>query len=152
MNNNYYKKAKMSKLFKIGSSVFFNGINGYTPKDNDIMAIQDQWLPRNHHVLNLKKDGNDIFLWSPLTKEEFIKDTLECGVPMRVGKFLVPEFCDYIGFTIEELPIFDSIFNSIDDKHKYEKYIYEFYIKNGKFELTNEQRKKCYEIYKKYRE
>lgn len=142
----------MSKQIKIGSSVFFSNFEDYKSKDIDEMIIQDVYLPRKHNVLNFRKDGNDVFFWSPLTKEEFIKDTLECGVPMRVGKFLVPEFCKYIGFTVDELSIFDKLFKNLDDKHKYEEYIYKYYKENGDFVLTNEQRLKCYEVYKEYRQ
>ena len=96
LNNN------MSKLIRIGSSVFFNDMEDYKSKDIDEMVIQDNWLPNGINVLNFKKDNKDVFLWSPLTKEQFIQDALTCGVPMRVGKFIVPEFCKYIGFNIED--------------------------------------------------
>lgn len=141
----------MSKKFIIGSSVFFSDIDGYQLKDIDEMILMDNWLPGKNNVLNLKKGNKDVFFWSPLTKEEFIKDTLSCGVPMRVGKFLVPEFCEHIGFTIDDLKIFDDLFKTIDDKHKYEECIYKSYIKNNGFYLTEEQKNECYEIYKKYR-
>lgn len=70
---------------------------------------------------------------------------------MRVGKFLVPEFCEYIGFTIDDLKLFEDLFDKLDDKHKYEKCIYDSYMKNKCFNLTEEQKNECYEIYKKYR-
>lgn len=142
----------MSKKIKIGSSVFFGDIDGYQPKDMDEMILLDEWLPKNHNVLNFRKGKKDVFLWSPLTKEEFIEDTLSCGVPMRVGKFLVPEFCEHIGFTVNELKIFDDLFKNLDDKHKYEELIYNSYINNKAFYLTEEQKYKCYEMYKKYRD
>ena len=135
----------------IGSSVFFEGIEGYKAKDKDIMCIQPKPLPRGLHVLNMKKEGEDIFFWSPLSKEEWIEDTLTCGVPMRAGKFLVPQFVEYLGFTIEDLKRLEDAFNDMDEGHRYEKIIYDAYIKNGGFFLTEEQRMKAYEEYKKGR-
>ena len=140
------------KTIKIGSQVFFKNMPNYVSKDVDEMAIQDKWLPRGINVLNFKKDKKDVFLWSPLTKEQFIEDTLKCKVPMRVGKFIVPEFCEYIGFEIKDYDKLLPIFNKLDDKHKYEKIIMESYIENNSFTLTEDQLNKAYEIYKQARE
>ena len=142
----------MIKTIKIGSFVFFKDIEGYKSKDEDEMVIQENWLPRKIHVLNLKKDGKDIFFWSPLNKEEFIKDTLDSKVPMRVGKFLVPEFCEYIGFEIKDYKKLNKVFNKLDSKHRYEIIIKDSYIKNNGFFLTDEQRMKAYQEYLKERQ
>ena len=63
-------------------------------------------------------------------------DTLNSKVPMRVGKFLNKEFNEYLGFTIDDLKVFNELFNELDKEHLYEKRIYEYYIENNKFELT----------------
>lgn len=141
----------MSKTIKIGSRVFFECMTDYVPKDEDFMAIQDVWLPRMRHVLNLRKDGKDIFFWSPLSKEEFIKDTIDSNVPMRVGKFLVPEFCEYISFEISDYDKLKSMFDNLDEKHRYEIIIRDSYIENGGFFLTDEQRLRAYDEYKRER-
>ncbi len=141
----------MSKTIKIGSRVFFDNISDYIPKDEDFMAIQNIWLPKNRHVLNLKRDGKDIFFWSPLSKEEFIQDTIDSNVPMRVGKFLVPEFCEYIGFEISDYEKLSDMFDNLDEKHRYEIIIRDAYIENNGFFLTDEQRLKAYEEYKRER-
>ena len=70
---------------------------------------------------------------------------------MAVGKLLVPEVCNYMGITLEELKQFEFAFENIDDKHKYEKIIFDSYIKNNSFTLTKEQRDLAYKEYKKYR-
>ncbi len=142
----------MTKNIKIGSSVFFGNMSDYVAKDIDEMIIQDKWLPKGIPVLNMKRGGRDIFFWSPLSKEEFIKNTFDCGVPMRVGKFLVKEFADYIGLTIEDLKRLEPLFNQLDDKHKYEKIIYDAYVENNSFTLTEEQRKNAYNEYKRERD
>lgn len=139
------------KTIKIGSCVFFKNMPNYISKDVDEMAIQDKWLPKGINVLNFKKDKKDVFLWSPLTKEQFIEDTLNCKVPMRVGKFIVPEFCEYIGFEIKDYELLKPIFDKLDDKHKYEKVIMESYIENNSFTLTEDQLNKAYEVYKQAR-
>ena len=135
--------------FNIGSRYFFNKINNFESKDNDILILMDNWTLTKTNVLNLKdKQGNDIFFYKNMNKEDFINDTIKSNVPMKCGKFLIKEFNEYIGFTIDDLKKLDFIFKKMDSKHIYEKYIYEYFIHNNCFELTNEQLKKCFEIYK----
>ena len=67
---------------------------------------------------------------------------------MVIGKFLVPEFCAEIGFTIEDLPRLEPLLAKLDEKHKYEEIIYNAYIENNAFVLTDEQRAAAYESYK----
>ena len=137
--------------FKIGSAVFFDKLPGYETVDNDWLAIMDSFIP-GKIMMNVKLYNDDIFFYrNNLSKYDLIEDTFKSNVPMRVGKFLVPEFAKYIEFTIDDLKQFDDIFNQLDDKHKYEKVIYESYIENNDFILTDEQLNKAYDEYKKYR-
>ena len=76
---------------------------------------------------------------------------LESDVNMRAGKVLSREFAGYIGLTREELKKLKPMFDSIDDKHKYEKMIFDYYIENNGFFLTDEQRLRAYEEYKRKR-
>ena len=73
------------------------------------------------------------------------------NTPMNVGKFLNKEFAEYIGLDIKHLARLKPIFKKLDEKHLYEKVIFESYIKNNGFYLTEEQRLRAYEEYKKYR-
>lgn len=139
------------KTFKIGSSVFFNNFDDYTTKDNDELRILKQWRFEDTNVLNMQTDVDDIFLFRNMTKEEFIDDTLSCNTPMRVGKFLVPEFVEWLHFTIEDLKKLKPQFNKLDNKHKYERIIYNSYIENNTFTLTEKQLQKAYNEYRKYR-
>jgi hypothetical protein len=82
------------------------------------------------------------------SKEEYIDWALKSSIGMVVGKFLVPEFCAKIGFTIEDLPKVAPLLEKLDDKHVYEKIIYNSYIENGSFTLTDEQRDRAYESYR----
>ena len=70
---------------------------------------------------------------------------------MVAGKFLVPEFVEYLGFTIEDLKEFSGKFDEIDEKHAYEKIIYESYIENNGFFLTAGQKEKAFKKYKETR-
>jgi hypothetical protein len=59
---------------------------------------------------------------------------------MVIGKFLVPEFCEEIGFTIEDLPKLAPLLDRLGDRHQYERIIYESYLENQAFCLTEAQR------------
>lgn len=67
---------------------------------------------------------------------------------MQLGKFLIPTFIEAIGFTIEDLKKLQPLADNLDDKHKYEKVIYDSYIQNNDFILTDEQLQKAYLEYK----
>ena len=138
------------KEFKIGSSIFFDSYSDYTQKDIDILAITD--LPLfGKPMMNMKLKDKDIFFMCIEDNSVMLDKTLESGVNMRAGKFLSPEFAEYIGLTIEELKKLKPMFDDIDEKHMYEKVIFDSYIKNNGFFLTNEQRLMAYEEYKRKR-
>ena len=139
---------KLIVAFPIGSSVFFSNYEDYTAKDNDKLCIMDNFPIKDTNVLNLKQNGDDVFFYKNMSKDEFIKDTIDSKVPMRVGKFLSPEFCKYIGFEISDYAKLNEVFNNLDDRHQYEKIIRDAYIENNSFTLTDEQRLKAYEEYK----
>lgn len=139
---------KIIKKFKIGSSVFFKNIENFISKDIDKLFIIDSNLP---DILNMKDNNIDIFFCPNFTKEQFIENTINSDVAMRVGKFLIPEFSNYIGFTINDLHLLSDLFNKLDDKHKYEIIIKNAYLKNNSFTLTDEQLNEAYKEYKKYR-
>lgn len=138
------------KEFKIGSSIFFESYSDYTQKDIDVLAITD--LPLfGKPMMNMKLKDKDIFFMCIEENSVMLDKTLESGVNMRAGKFLSPEFAEYIGLTIEELKKLKPMFDDIDEKHMYEKVIFDSYIKNNGFFLTNEQRLTAYEEYKRQR-
>lgn len=138
------------KEFKIGSSIFFASYSDYTQKDIDILAITD--LPLfGKPMMNMKLKDKDIFFMCIEDNSVMLDKTLESGINMRAGKFLSPEFAEYIGLTIEELKKLKPMFDDIDEKHMYEKVIFDSYIKNNGFFLTNEQRLMAYEEYKRKR-
>ena len=136
----------------MGSSYFFDRYDDYKIKDNDELHIVDEFIFPNRVCMNMKLfDGNDICIFKNTDKQDYINDVYESGVNMKVGKFLIPEFNKYINFTIDDLKSLQPIFDNMDKKHTYERVIFESYLKNGDFFLTDEQRREAYKEYKRSR-
>ncbi len=141
---------KPIKKFIVGSKVFFDGMPGFNPHDVDILCIMDIWNIEDTNILNMKLNGEDVFFTKNMNKEEFIQNAFEES-PMRIGKFMAPEFAEYIGFNINDLPRLKPLLAKLDKKHKYYVSIYNSYMKNGDFKLTKQQRQVAFDIYKKER-
>lgn len=134
----------------VGSRAFFEGLNGFKSKDTDILELVDNpTYFKNQRQFKFK--DKCIFQWRRMSPEEFIKITLYNSTPMEIGKFLVKEFIEEIGITIDHLKQLDTLVNKLDDLHKYEEVIYNSYIENNGFYLTENQLQKAYKIYLKYR-
>ena len=141
---------KPIKQFQMGSTYFFSKYKDFQPKDYDDLCIMDKFIfPGN--VMNMKLKGKDVFLFRNMPKQGYIDDLLNSGVNMKAGKFLIPEFNSFIDFTIDDLKSIIHIFDSMDDKHSYEKIIAHAYLDNNSFTLTNQQRYSAYREYKKSR-
>lgn len=143
---------KPIKQFKIGSRAFFEDLPGYTSKDYDELCILDEFLFKGNGVHANGLQGKDVFFFRNMNKEEFIADSRTAELPMVVGKFLVPEFAEWLGFTIEDLKGIADIFEKMDEKHSYEKIIFDSYIENNGFYLTETQRLAAYNEYLKKKE
>jgi hypothetical protein len=136
--------------FQMGSSTFFHSLPGYEPKDLDELIIMDDWcLKENSARVMIGK--NDTFIYRHLTKDGFICDALVSGVPMRLGKFLCPEFASFLKMDIKDLKRLEPLAKILDEKHTYEKIIYNAYIQNDGWWLTEEQRMAAYLEYKRTR-
>ena len=131
----------------VGSSVFFNEIEGFQSKDRDYVILVEKPVGYDF-VRQTTSSKACIFEWRKMSPERFVEYSLHRGPAMQIGKFLVPEFVQEIGFTIEHLKALKPLAEKLDERHKYEKVIYDSYIENGSFELTEEQRSKAYEQYK----
>ena len=141
-----------NKRIEIGSQVFFRGYPDYVSHDKDYVEFQDN--PTFYKTFaNVKGKGNDIFYYKTMSKQAFLEYELKhcINTPMAAGKFLSPKLAEYINLTIDELKLFESAFENIDEKHIYEKVIYNSYIKNNAFVLTDEQRNEAYNLYKEIR-
>lgn len=134
----------------VGSNVFFKDIEGFTSKDTDILEFVDN--PTDFKIIRQFKFSNKcIFQWKKMDINELINITLSRNFPMEIGKFLVPEFINEFHLSIDDLKKLQPLVDILDDKHKYEKVIYDSYLSNNDFYLTDEQLQKAYNEYKKYR-
>ena len=137
------------KKFLIGSRYFFSCYQDFKGKDLDelelVVTTDFQFLRQ------LTGRGKCLFQLNqqPAT-EDYINYAL-ADVPMAVGKFLVPEVCEALNFGIEDLPKMKPLIDKLDPKHQYEQIIFESYLENGSFSLTEEQRLKAYKSYKEAR-
>ena len=146
------RQGEQSKPYSVGSTYFFGEIPGFEPGDLDQVIFEtDPKLYKN--VLQFRKHDKThcLFKWRKLSADEFVDYTLRSKLPMELGKFLVPEVCDYLGFTLDHLKKLQPVVEKLDKKHLYEKVIYDSYLRNGGFFLTEEQRINAYIEYLKYR-
>ena len=136
--------------FLMGSQYFFSCYEDFNSKDIDEIEIIE--TRAFEYVRQLTGQGKCLFqLRKQEAVEDYINYALKSNLGMVVGKFLIPEFCEAIGFTINDLPKLKPLINKLDDKHKYEEIIFDSYIENGSFTLTNEQRERAYKSYKESR-
>lgn len=138
--------------FRVGSTYFFSQYPDFTSRDYDEVIFETEPKLYKNVMQFRKRDGTHcLFKWRKMPIDEFIEYTLNSKLPMEAGKFLVPEVADYLGFTIDDLKRLAPVYNRMDDRHTYEKVIFESYIENGGFVLTSEQRDLAYKVYKNYR-
>lgn len=139
----------MSK-FLMGSQYFFSRYEDFKSKDIDELEIINTDVFKN--MRQLTGQGKCLFqLKKQNSKEKYIDYALKTNLGMVIGKFLVPEFCNEIGFTLEDLVKLSPLVEKLDEKHKYEEIIFNSYIENGSFTLTDEQRDRAYKSYKESR-
>ncbi len=139
----------MSKIL-MGSKYFFSCYDDFDSKDIDEIEIVETEEFKN--MRQLTGQGRCLFqLKKQPSKEEYISYALKSNLGMVVGKFLIPEFCEAIGFTVDDLSRLRTLIDRLDEKHKYEEIIFNSYIKNGSFVLTDEQRARAYKSYKESR-
>ena len=141
-------------MFKLmGSAYFFSNYPDFKGKDTDWWEISSEGSWQYVNVINsLSLPRHEYFSFKRhKTVDKYIEEVLKTKLPMAVGAYLIPEFCQEIGFTIEHLPRLQILVDRLDPLHKYEKVIYDAYLKNGDFYLTQRQRDAAYREYKKAR-
>ena len=133
-----------------GSCLFFGNYPDFKPHDKDYIIIERN--PEYRYLRHLHGKDIDVFYNQKLSStQEYINFALDDGLGMSVVKFLTPEFNKAIGFTINDLPKVKPLIDKLDEKHLYVKIIYEAYLENNDFILTQEQRDKAYTAYKEAR-
>lgn len=130
----------------IGSRAFFEGMAGFHPKDSDTLVLQA--APCGYRfVRQLHTAGRCIYYWRLMAAGEYIDYALEKGPAMQLGKFLVPPFAGAVGLTISSLARLRPLVDRLDKTHAYERIIFEAYIANGSFTLTEGQRLAAFREY-----
>ena len=136
-------------MILMGSNYFFHQYSDFKSTDIDKIELVDTDEFKEKRII--RGQGKDYFYLKRKSKEQLIQDALKSKLPMVVGKFLIPEFNKQINFTIEDLPKLQPLIDKLDEKHKYEEIIYNAYIENKSFTLTEEQRDAAYRRYKEAR-
>lgn len=139
----------MSK-FLIGSQYFFSCYDDFESKDTDELEIIETDKFQHMHQLT-GKDKCLFQLKRYSLPEEYLKWDLQSPIGMVIGKYLVPEFCKEINLTINDLARLSPLIDRLDDKHRYEKIIFDSYLSNNSFTLTDSQRDEAYKSYKESR-
>lgn len=149
MSKTTIQQEESKQRFRVGSQAFFNGYSDFNPSDIDYVEFEEHpKLYKNVMQFRKKDKSLCLFKWRKMSIDEFIEYTLHSKLPMELGKFLVPEVAEYLGLTIEHLKRLKPVADMLDDRHSYEKIIFDSYLINNGFYLTQEQRDKAYEIYK----
>lgn len=136
-------------MILMGSNYFFSQYKDFKSTDIDKIDIVNTSDFKDKRII--RGQGKDYIFLKRKPKEQLIQDALNSELAMVVGKFLIPEFNKQIGFTIEDLPKVQPLIDRLDDKHLYEKIIYDAYLENKEFILTQEQRDAAYASYKESR-
>lgn len=129
----------MAYLF--GSCYFFFKMPDFKIHDVDLMEFADIqttseiWCVEKIEWYKLKKEK----------KEDFLKRII---VPSDFTVLLVPEIAKEINFTIKDFDKISHLIPYLDEKHRYLEVIYNAYLENGDFYLTDAQRAAAYEVYK----
>lgn len=137
----------------VGSRAFFTGLPNFRPKDIDYLHIIEKSNNPDAYkyvMHTIRPNRCDIYLVLH-SKQKLINYALTKAPGMAINRFLVPEFNELIGFNINDLEKLRPMLKKLGDRHKYLQVIFDAYISNNGFYLTDEQRENAYTEYKKYR-
>lgn len=139
----------MNEQYITGSYAFFKDIEGFEGRDKDIVIFDTE---QDGSFTYTSEKDKDIFIWKQDTAEEMIA-FMNKGLllPSAVIVFLVPDIITRVGMTVELLPSIKPLIDKLDDAHKYIKVIYNAYVENNNFTLTNEQLMAAYDEYNRER-
>lgn len=132
----------------IGSSYFFSQYQDYISHDIDVILFREMPETIKFQCIQQYHPRKDIFVFNKkLSKKDHLDIALN-GEGLVLGKFLVPEFCEKIDFTIDDLKKLRPLLKKLKEKHYYESLIFESYLQNNAFKLTEAQRANAYNLYK----
>lgn len=133
-----------------GSRAFFSGMEGFVPHDSDVVCVCGEGEHQNflykRSFPNKQERGCEFHI--VLTdKDKLIRWELKHGRPMCLGHYLLPEFCQLFGITLEDFEKLRPLYERLDKFHLYERIIFDAYIENGEMTLTERQRKAAFDEY-----
>lgn len=139
----------MKKEFIVGSRAFFSDMPMFHSDNTDIVVFTDTPDGFSHYI-HSAISGRDTTTWVIKPKDDFIEYAMrDLANGLEFGKFLVPDVVEYLGITMGDLVKLHGHFeNKIE---AYQELIYNAYITNGAFTLTDEQRDAAYKAYKEAR-
>lgn len=139
--------TRVRKQFLTGSKAFFSRLAGFQPKDTDWIIIDDNPVGMNY-CRSKSLEGVCVYEWRYMPAEVFIDHVLSHPFhEMQVVMFLVPGVAEHIGLSMDMLPRLRPLIDNLDTKHRYAEVIYESYLKNGSFTLTDDQLQAAYRCY-----
>ena len=136
--------------FLTGSKYFFGNCEGYEPTitDTDYIEIIENADFRRIRLIH-DENGFEVYQWALRPKAQIFEEFEHFPNSTAVCSLLVPEFNEVFGITYLDLIKVENVINNLTGKLSYYKVIYDAYMKNGSFVLTDEQRQAAYEVYKK---
>ena len=131
-----------------GSCCFFAEYPGFCSKDIDEIEFVDK-NPSSSFERIVKGTNKDVFYLKKTTKENYIKYFLNRDSGMTIAFFITPRVAEILGLTIEDLKLVAPLREKLKDdpRHEYLGIIYDYYIENNNFTLTNTQRQMAYNNY-----
>lgn len=136
------------KTILTGSQAFFSGVAGFAAKDKDVLIPVNPEDARGFQWMRQTSNGSMCRLEVVMRpKEELLAHAVEVSQSLALGKFLTPAFAEAIGLGVNELSLLQPLRDNLDAKHAYQGIIYDAYIENGAFTLTDAQRQQAYEVY-----
>lgn len=134
-----------------GSRAFFSGMEGFKPKDYDVIVIVNNKEVPFKWMRQTSNGSVDVFEIVRHPKAKLISHAVEKAQPMAIARFLTPAFAKEIGLHPSDLPALRPMRENLDYKHEYLGVIYDAYVSNSSFELTDDQRQAAFDVYLKYR-
>lgn len=130
----------------VGSRAFFRGIEGFKSDNRNFTKLVSNSAPLRIES-KLSIHGNIVYRVMREPVAEMLQKAIDSGNGLLLGNFLVPAFATRIGLTVEDLPILQPLVDKLDDKHRYQAVIFNSYIANNAFTLTEEQKEEAYKVY-----
>ena len=137
----------MNKKILVGSRAFFSQCPKFNSKDTDYLILVNKGNGFQF-VRQLSFAHQCVFEFVRRPKQEMIDYALQHGAAMQVGKFLVKEFAEEIGLTVDDLKQLKPLIDNLDTKHAYERIIYDYITENDSWDIPAKVRNAAYKVYK----